>query len=246
MYTEQAAEGDNVYLREHGRPATIAHQVNTFEWYSKYLSDRSAVLDWGCNHGPDSCMLRHRFGDALDLHACDFPAESAYRPFREYAGARYARITEPLKLPYPDGRFDAVVGAGVLEHAAMDGESLKELYRVLRIGGHLIVTYLPYSYSFDEWRRRNIAKKDYHRRLYSRRGFSRLLLTHGFEPLEIGLQGYVPNRLGGGRRPLWWRLLRPALHPVVEALWEPVLRPLRYPFFTQSVLCGVARKVLGV
>jgi SAM-dependent methyltransferase len=251
LYGEQAAAGDTEYLQSHGRPGAIAHHVNVFEWYAPLVAaepdgGRPTVLDWGCNHGPDSCLLRHRFGDRIDLHACDFAPESDYRAFRAYAGARYARLTDPLKLPYENGTFDAVVGSGVLEHTAMDGEALKEVYRVLRYGGVFVVSYLPHAYSWHEWHRRNVAKADYHKRLYTRGQFARMLLSHGFEPLDVRYQGYVPHRLGGGRRPLWWKVLRPVLHPIVEALWAPVIRPLRYPFFSQSVLCGVARKVIGM
>jgi SAM-dependent methyltransferase len=245
LYAEQGTAGNALYLHTHGQPAAIAHHVNVFEWYAPYLEGRSAILDWGCHHGPDSCLLRHRFGDALDLSACDFPGEEEYAPFRSYAHPRYTQLTDPLKLPYADESFDAVVGSGVLEHTAMEGESLKEVYRVLRPKGVFVVTYLPYAYSWGEWRRR-VRKVDFHWKLFTRRGFSRLLLSHGFQPLDVRFQGYVPHRLRGGGRPLWWKILRPALHPIVEALWEPVLRPLRYPFFGQSVLCGVARKVDGI
>ncbi len=244
LYAEQGAAGNAKYLHSHGQPGAIAHHVNVFEWYAEYLDGARAVLDWGCHHGPDSCLLRHRFGEQLDLSACDFESEAEYAPFRDYARPRYTRLTSPLKLPYADESFDAVVGSGVLEHTAMEGESLKEVYRVLRSGGVFVVSYLPYAYSWDEYRRR-ARKVDYHRKLFTCRGFQQLLLGHGFDALDIRFQGYVPHRLGSGRRPLWWKLLRPALHPIVEALWEPVLRPLRYPFFKQTVLCGVARKVLG-
>jgi SAM-dependent methyltransferase len=245
LYHEQAGRGNAAYLHSHGQPGAIAHHVNVFEWYSGYLEGRTSVLDWGCHHGPDSCLLRNRFGSGLDLSACDFAGADEYHAFRDYAQPRYTRLTDSLTLPYPNESFDAVVGSGVLEHTAMEGESLKELYRTLRMGGLLVVTYLPYAYSWDEWRRRSRGV-DFHRKRFSRRAFSALLLSHGFVPLDIRFQGYVPHRLGSGRRPLWWKLLRPMLHPVVEALWEPVLRPLRYPFFNQSVLCGVARKVDGV
>src|SRR4029434_2720414 len=100
----------------------------------------------------------------------------------------------PLTLPYADESFDAVVGSGALEHTAMDGESLKELYRVLKPNGLLVVTFLPHAYSWDEWRRRS-RSGDLHRRLYTRRGFARLLLEHGLVPEQIELQGFVPNRL---------------------------------------------------
>lgn len=242
LYAEQAEHGDTTYLKLHGDPATVAHHVNVFEWYAPYIEPGAAVLDWGCNHGPDSCLIRDRFGADIELHACDFAAEADFRVFRDFARPRYEQLTDALKLPYERETFDVLIGSGVLEHTAMDGEALKEVWRVLRPGGHLVVTYLPYAYSWDEWWRRNVLKRDYHRRLYTFRGFDRLLRGHGFEPLDLRLQGFVPNRIKGGRRPLWWRVLRPVLHPVVNALWEPVLRPLRYPFYTHSVLCAVARK----
>jgi len=245
LYAEQGGVGNAAYLHSHSQPGAIAHHVNVFEWYADYLEGRTDVLDWGCHHGPDSCLLRHRFGDALELSACDFAGVDEYAAFRDYARPRYTRLTGPLKLPYADESFDAVIGSGVLEHCAMEGESLKEVYRVLRPDGVLVVSYLPNAYSWDEWRRR-ARGVDFHHKRFTLGGFSRLLLSHGFVPLDVRYQGYVPHRLGGGRRPLWWKLLRPALHPIVEALWEPVLRPLRYPFFGQSVLCGVGRKALGV
>lgn len=245
LYAEQGSAGNAAYIHSHGRPDTVAHHVNVFEWYAEHLEGRTAILDWGCHHGPDSCLLRHKFGDALELSACDFASEEEYAPFRNYARPKYTRLTDPLKLPYADESFDAVIGSGVLEHTAMEGESLKEVYRVLRRDGIFVVSYLPYAYSFHEWRRRSRGV-DFHHKRFTRRGFHHLLLSHGFLPLDIRFQGYVPHRLSSGRRPLWWKLLRPALHPIADALWEPVLRPLRYPFFNQTVLCGIGRKVLGV
>ncbi|MFM8273653.1 MAG: class I SAM-dependent methyltransferase [Gemmata sp.] len=214
--------------------------MNVFEWYAPHLAGRSAVLDWGCNHGPDSCLLRHRFGDSLDLHACDFIEPNAFPVFRDSARPEYTQLTDPLALPYPAHRFDAVVGSGVLEHTAMDGEALKEVWRVLRYGGLLVVTYLPFAHSWDE-RRRRARGLDHHQRLYTRAGFARMLLSHGFQPLEIGYQGFVPNALRGPRAS-WQRALRALIDPI----WEPVLRPLCYPPYSHSVLCGIARKVNSI
>jgi SAM-dependent methyltransferase len=244
LYAEQSALGDSDthgYMRDHGQPGAVLHHLNVFEWYSAHIEPRSTVLDWGCNHAPDSCLLRHKFGDDLDLRACDFVPEETFEAFRSYARARYTRLADPFHIPYADETFDTVVGSGTLEHTAMDGESLKELHRVLKPGGLLVVTFLPYAYSYDEWRRRRTGR-GCHRRLYTRRGFARLLLEHGFVPERIELQGFVPNQLPGPR-PLWWRVLRPALHPIADAIWKPLLRSLRYPFFAHSVLCGLARKV---
>lgn len=245
LYAEQAALGEvdeQGYLQAHGQPIAVLHHVNVFEWYAPRLQANSTVLDWGCNHGPDSCLLRHRFGDSLNLHACDFVADETFAAFRSYARAAYTRLTEPLTIPYSSATFDAVIGSGTLEHTAMDGQSLKELYRVLKPNGLLIITFLPYAYSLDEWRQRSRGV-DFHRRLYTRYGLARFLLSHGFVPETIELQGFVHNHFRVYRkRPLWWRIMLPPFIPLIHALWEPVLRPVLFPFYRQSVLCCVARK----
>ena len=90
--------------------------------------------------------------------------------YRGPAGDRYDEngsdegYADPLKLPYADESFDAVIGSGVLEHTAMEGESLKEVYRVLRRDGVFVVSYLPYAYSWNEWRRRSRGV-DFHHKL---------------------------------------------------------------------------------
>lgn len=242
LYAEQAALGDTEYLREHARPQATRHHVDVFEWYAPRLAGCRAVLDWGCNHGPDACLLRHRFGDALDLHACDFIAEREFAAFRAYARARYAQLSDPFALPYPAARFDAVVGSGVLEHTAMDGEALKDVYRVLRPFGLLVITYLPFAGSWDERRLR--AGGAGHRRLYSRAGAAELLLSHGFEPLVLQFHGDIPLA-GAAPRPLW-PVLRPfgrTRNRVTRALWERVLRPLLHPPSAQAAICCVARKM---
>ena len=230
LYAEQLAQSGTEYLADHARPPVVQHQVNVFEWYAGHVRPGMSVLDWGCNHGPDACLLRQRFGDAIDLHACDFNAEDTFRTFRDNARAKYTQLTNPLSLPYPADSFDVVIGSGVLEHTAMDGEALKELYRVVRPHGLLVISYLPHTYSWDEWRRRHIRKRDFHRRLYSRSGLFALLAGHGFYPLEIRFQTLVPNAVAG-KQPRWWKRL---------------LRPLLYPLPRHSVLCGVAQKMIAM
>jgi SAM-dependent methyltransferase len=242
LYRRQLEQSPGDYLRSHAEPAVVAHHVNVFEWYLPHLAGRRVLLDWGCNHGPDSCLLRQEFGESAELHACDFPPEGEFRAFRDFARPHYRRLTGPRRLPYEDDTFDAVIGSGVLEHTAMEGEALKELHRVLRPHGTLIITYLPYAYSWDEWHQRNVKKVDYHRRVFSRRGFARVLLSHGFEAQRIELQGLVPNRFRGGG-PLW-RLVMPTLLPLYDSVCKPFVRPVLYPFFRHTVLCGVARKMV--
>src|SRR5438874_431217 len=100
LYQQQAALGTEEYLLLHARPDGVKHQVNVFAWYAPLLPETGTVLDWGCYHGPDTCLLRKTFGERLEIHACDFSAESQFRVFREYGRPHYRQLTSPVGLPY--------------------------------------------------------------------------------------------------------------------------------------------------
>ncbi len=105
----------------------------------------------------------------------------------------------------------------------MDYESLKELHRVLKPGGVLVISYLPNRWSVAEWLRRNVTRTDFHYRLYGRSEVRRLLLHSGFQVLNSRYQA----ELCGGWRGTAARMLFP-----LAAL--------------SSVQCFAARKVTSL
>jgi len=227
LYREQIAlTGATPYLLEHADPEYVKHHVNVFLWYSRYLPQAGTVLDWGCNHGPDACLIRSRLPH-LDLHGCDFPTESEFRIFRQFSRLQYRTLTQFVGLPYAPCTFDAVVASGVLEHTAMDMEALKALFHVMKPDAPLIITYLPYRWSWAEWRKRHIAREGFHRRVYGKREMETLVKRCGFYPLELGYQTFVPNVVEG-------KLPSPL---------KRALAPIRHPVFSHDVLCCVARKM---
>jgi SAM-dependent methyltransferase len=196
LYRDELAERPTGYLEEHAQPKAVRRHVDVFSWYAGSLPESGAVLDWGCNHGPDLCLLREAFGDRFELHGCDFAAPDTYPAFRAHARAEYRQLADPVALPYPSNHFAAVVASGALEHAAMDYESLKELNRVLRPGGLLVVSYLPNRWSFAEWRRR--ASGGGHLKLYDKRQLRELLLRAGFWTPRVGDHASLPDRFARG------------------------------------------------
>ena len=218
--------GTTPYLVEHADPEYVKHHVNVFLWYSQYLPASGTVLDWGCHHGPDACLIRARWPQ-LALHGCDFVGESEFRAFRDHSRMEYRALTDVAALPYAPNTFDVVIASGVLEHTAMDMEALKALFHVMRHGGTLIITYLPHRWSWVEWRKRRIDKEDFHRRLYGKRESDTLLKHCGFYPIEIGYQTFVPNVVEG-------KLPSPL---------KRALAPIRHPVFSHDVLCCAAKKM---
>jgi SAM-dependent methyltransferase len=184
---ELAGPSDHPYLREHATEAAVHGQAQVFRWYWPWVSDAAAVLDWGCQHGPDSVMLRlaRALGPVqlpLRIKGCDIVEPTEYQHFRARSSMEYTQLRSRRAIPFDDHSFDAVIAAGVLEHVESDFDSLRELHRVLRPNGRLIVTYLPNIYSWEELvlRRR---RQPHHERLYSRSGIRRMLLQSGFRPL---------------------------------------------------------------
>jgi SAM-dependent methyltransferase len=84
------------------------------------------------------------------------------------------------RLPYPDGSFDTVLCTQVLEHVPDAELAMAEIARVLRPGGHALVT-VPFLYPTHE------APYDFWR--YTHHGLAGLVGRHGLEPLAVEAQG---------------------------------------------------------
>ena len=207
LYEQQLAiRPDDPYLRVHAQKKVAETQAAVFDFYARYLPARGRVLDWGCGHAPDACLMRARFGTELRIDGCDVVEAGAYSTFHSYAGLHYRTLEGAVRLPYDDGSFDAIVASGTLEHVAMDYESLKELYRVLRADGALVITYLPNRLSVEEWYNRTVRGEGFHRRPYGLGEAVQLLKHAGFYPRVAGYQTHLDLLPA---RSLRHRILRP-------------------------------------
>ena len=193
LYEEQLkVRPDDPYLQAHAQTNVAEDASRGVRVLRAYLPPRGgSVLDWGCRHAPDACLIRARFGAELRIDGCDVVETGAYSAFHAYAGLHYRVLEDAVRLPYEDASFDAVVASGTLEHVPMDYESLKELYRVLRTNGRLIITYLPNRLSVEEWYKRRIRGEGFHLRLYGLGEVVELLKHAGFCPLVAGYQTHL-------------------------------------------------------
>jgi len=221
LWTEQqrhmAARGDQSeawYLAAHYSLAlTIRRRLVNADTATRYA--RGRVLEWGCHHAPDSCILRIRLGQNVELHGADIMESDAFRPFHEYSGLTYARLEHPSRLDYPDEYFDVVTSTGVLEHVPDEAASLREIHRVLRPNGHFVVTFLPNRYSWSEAAQRRRGGPA-HDRLYGLNEVTRLLESHGFDVVERARRFVLPLMLTG--MPPALRRLYERAGPVIWAL----------------------------
>jgi hypothetical protein len=191
LYARQVALTGDPHIQSHSNnPGVIRAHLRAIERYLPWV-EGPRVLDWGCYHAPDSCVLRKVFGSGLEIHGCD-PHPVNAEVFHRYAGLDFRKLDHHYLLPYPDAHFDTVVGSGVIEHVANHFETLKELHRVLRNGGQLILTFAPNQWSLTEQIQDCLGAQGHPRR-YTRSGFRDLLLGHGFLIEELGYHEVAPT-----------------------------------------------------
>lgn len=181
------------------------------------------VLDVGCGTGFNFRMLGE-FGEVAGVE----PSAEGLAYCRERGlGVQQAGADA---LPFPEASFDLVTALDVVEHLDDDLAGLREFHRVLRPGGHVLLTVpaLPMLYGEHD-------RIVHHRRRYLKRGLDELVQGGGFElvhstytnmlvlPLVMAVQLAV--RLLP-RRPHVEMGLPPA--PVNRALWA--ISRLELPF----------------
>jgi SAM-dependent methyltransferase len=103
----------------------------------KYVDQEGKrILDLGCAQGVVSCMIRAEGGTFW--HAdLDF---SNLLTARQLLGNRLFQIQEEQDLPLSDEAFDLVFALDILEHVEDDQGLLREIHRVLKPGGQVVIS----------------------------------------------------------------------------------------------------------
>jgi SAM-dependent methyltransferase len=169
---------------------------------------RGRVLDAGAGRGA--------YRDMLLQHA------------KEYVGMDVSQSTatsvvgDAQCLPLTDTSFDTVFCSQVLEHVPRPWNALAEMKRVLKPGGHLILTVPHISWLHNE-------PHDYYR--YTKHGLRFLLNQAGFEEVKMKPAGGLLSLLGHIPATVLMNLTYgvPVLHPLVRVLnrfWVSVVSAL--------------------
>jgi SAM-dependent methyltransferase len=153
------------------------------------------------------------------------------------------------KLPFADGSFDVVTALDVIEHLDDDLGSLKEIHRVLRPGGRVLL-FVP-AFMFLWGVQDDVSN---HRRRYRLKSLQKVVRAAGLEverATYANLTFFAPilfvrtfMRVARLRPPSEFKINVPAFNGVLgrifgaERFW---LRRLNFPFGV-SALCVARRK----
>lgn len=157
------------------------------DWYLPYLTGHEAVLDVGCNNGAHLVRAAARCRSIVGLDYDLRQLMIAARVIRE-RGLPRARVFAcdiTGRFPFGDRVFDTVLFLDVIEHLGPRVDALREIHRVLKDDGRLLVS-APNRET--RWRRRLRAAGLFaysdpdHKVEYTRAEFVAELRAGGFEP----------------------------------------------------------------
>jgi SAM-dependent methyltransferase len=143
------------------------HEIEAGHWWFTSRLERihellpagdARIFDLGCGSGL-AARTFEKYGRVVggDISAAPLAADAA--------AGRSRLATRAEQLPFKDGTFDLVTALDVVEHLEHDVPAIREMLRVLRPGGILLITvpavpilYGPHDRVLGHWRRYSSAE----------------------------------------------------------------------------------------
>lgn len=138
--------------------------------------DNAVILDAGCGTG-FTLQCLNKYGKAFGIDLSNTAIEYCRK-----RGLNQIVRSSICNLPFPDELFDIIISTDVLYHKAVSNDfgAIRELYRVLKNGGFLIVNLPAHNYI-----RRTHDERVHTRHRYSRRDLSDKLQKLNFKIVKI-------------------------------------------------------------
>lgn len=195
------------------QPSTLTARTMTqvldrikLQYLQAILPGRGDTLEVGSGSGRVSCLLARLGYKTVCL---DFASSALSAAKANYAEARVGggfAAGDAARLPFHDGLFDVVLSTGLLEHFEDPAPIVREMVRVLRVGGVFYSDIVPRKFSLFrslDWvgqvKRTLMPRMELHDEFYER-SFTRqeivdLLASHGLTSVHVFPAGVVPPYL---------------------------------------------------
>jgi SAM-dependent methyltransferase len=211
----------------------LALKINNDSFQSALAHIRGRVLDLGCGTSQYK-------KDILNV-AAEYIGVDWKNSFHDQSNVDiFADLTK--RLPFGDEHADTIISFQVLEHLQEPCHFMAECYRLLKPGGHLVIT-VPFMWHIHE------APFDFFR--YTRHGLDYLLTQNGFAESKIlectgfwqmwvlkfnyHTVRYAKGLLKSFWIPLWW--LGQKISPLLDRIDRHPQETAGYTVLARKPLC---------
>jgi len=126
----------NQYYYQIAGQASRENQNHSGIIYLKKIAKKTgSILDVGCGEGSRLNLLISKKQSGMGI---DINSQAIKLARRQYPHLKFI-LSKSSKIPFPDNQFGLVYSCFVLEHADKPEKLIKEMIRVLKTGGHLIL-----------------------------------------------------------------------------------------------------------
>jgi len=147
---------------------------NILSLLQKFIANKNPkILDVGCGTGKNIEV----FSEIGEVWGIDNAREAI--EFCKKRGLKSVRLGSAESTGFPPKCFDLITLLDVLEHTN-DKAALKEIYRLLRPGGFLIITVPAFPMLWSQW-----DEVLQHKRRYTKGSLKKILKQNSFEIVKI-------------------------------------------------------------
>lgn len=163
---------DLYYLEEnHWWHINKRRLINNF--IKQYSQGKNKILDVGCGTGKNI----EAFSELGQCYGIDSSSEAI--KFCKKRGIKTAILGSIEKIPFPKKTFNITTALDVLEHVD-DEKSLKEIHRILKNQGIVVITVPAFPQLWSRW-----DEVLHHKRRYTKQTLEKVLQDNEFEVLKI-------------------------------------------------------------
>lgn len=144
----------NTWHENHSREDDISTSWHLFvkaELRSVDIKEKK-ILEIGCGRGGFSNYLARHSDVPAQIMACDYSVAALDIAQRNYGSDKICWKQEDIMaVSFEDNSFDTAISCETIEHVTNPKRAIKELYRVLKPGGRLLLTCPNYFNLFGIW-----------------------------------------------------------------------------------------------
>lgn len=155
---------------------------NIFDWLDLKKNDR--ILDVACGTGELSLHIARKGCETCGIDISKDAIKRAKRLAKREKTSLDFIVADAEELPFKDESFDKIVCSSSLEHFNMDLKALKEMNRVLKPNGTIILTTDSFTYPISKELKEEHRKKAHVVNYYTRESLEEKFEISGFKMIQ--------------------------------------------------------------